>query len=258
MPTPSHRGPQSRRRDPTRERAAHGALDRGAPPILRALILLLAGASLLAPGPARAGVTFYTDESAWTAAVSAAAVEPFDTTAANLAKADQLAGAPVQDEDLGSWLRFRAQDTGLCGHFTLHAIEPGAHLVFEDGEPSPAVFPANTISIGDIDDHEDDDFRITFPTESFHAVGFFLVDNAQDPGESLTAYGPKGPLGTLDGASIPDSSGGGSTFVGVVADETLSVLRFEEAASGDDVAIRDLRSAFWKGGVRTRIRFGGC
>ena len=60
--------------------------------------LYLAGT--LAATEAGAAVTFYTDEAAWTAAVDAAAVDSFDTTAANLALADEL-----EDPEL----RFRAR-----------------------------------------------------------------------------------------------------------------------------------------------------
>jgi hypothetical protein len=78
---------------------------------------------------AQAAVTFYTDEAAWTAAVDATAVDAFDTTPANVAQADELGGAPVQDEQLGAQLTFRAANTALCGGFTLHALEPGAVCV---------------------------------------------------------------------------------------------------------------------------------
>ena len=50
---------------------------------------------MLSAGGAPAAVTFYTDEAAWTAAVNAVAVDSLDTTAANLALADELPlGAP--------------------------------------------------------------------------------------------------------------------------------------------------------------------
>ncbi|MCI0636227.1 MAG: IPTL-CTERM sorting domain-containing protein, partial [Actinobacteria bacterium] len=186
-------------------------------------------------------LTFYTDEAAWTAAVNAAAVDSLDTTAANVALADEVGSPPAQGEALGPQLTFRAASTGLCGSFTLRALQAGAGLTFDDGEPNPPLFPADGLSIGDVDDFENDDFQLGFPTGSFFAIGFFLVDNTQDAGESLRVFGSGGLLGTLAGSSIPDSSGGASTFVGVVSPVPLVSIRFDEDAGGDDVAIRDLR-----------------
>ncbi|MGH0030534.1 MAG: FG-GAP-like repeat-containing protein [Myxococcota bacterium] len=196
-----------------------------------------------AAGPAGAGVTFHTSQAAFDADADAAIVDVFTTDATSLALADELALAPAQDEALGATLTFDAANTGLCGSFVLEALESGAGFTFEDGEPSPAIHPAGTVSVGDIDDFEDDDFRIAFPTDAYFAVGFFLVNNTQDAGEALRVYGRRGPLARLSGASIPDSSGNGSTFVGVVADEPITRVVFDEDALGDDVAIRDLRLA---------------
>ena len=191
--------------------------------------------------PVRAAVSFHTDAAAFDADADAATVQVFVTDAAGLALADELAVAPLQDEALGATLSFDAANTGLCGSFVLDALEAGAGLTFEDGEPSPAIHPAGTVSIGDIDDFEDDDFRLFFPGNDFFAVGFFLVNNTQDVGESFRVYGHRGLLAILDGASIPDSSANGATFVGVVADEPITQVVFDEDALGDDVAIRDPR-----------------
>ena len=80
-------------------------------------------------------------------------------------------------------------------------------------------------------------------------MGLFLVNNTQVGSESFSAFGSGGLLGTLGGASIPDSSGNGSTFVGVVASEPLVSVHFDEDPSrfdppgpaADDIAIRDFR-----------------
>ena len=72
-------------------------------------------------------------------------------------------------------------------------------------------------------------------------MGLFLVNNIQVGSESFSAFGSGGLLGTLPGNSIPDSSGNGSTFVGVVASEPLVSVRFDEGAAANDIAIRDFR-----------------
>ena len=206
----------------------------------RALRGLLTALLLLAPVPAaRAAVQFYTDEAAWTAAVNAAGVDALDTSAANVALADEVASPPGADAQLGAQLSFRTTSTALCGSFTLQTLQPGAGFTFDDNEAGAAWDAA--LSVGDIDNYEDDDFRLSFPTGSFYAVGLFLIDNAQDAGESLRVFGRGGLLGTLGGASIPDSSEDASTFVGVVATEPIESVRFDEAADADDIAIRDFR-----------------
>ena len=97
------------------------------------------------------------------------------------------------------------------------------------------------LSVGDIGDSTDDDFQISFPSDSFHAVGFSLVDNAQDAAESLRVYGRNGLIGVIAGTSIPDSSGDGRTFVGLTAAEPIARVHFDEDAGADDIAIADLR-----------------
>ena len=64
-------------------------------------------------------VTFYTDEATWAAAVNPALVTSFDTSAANIALADEVQSAPSSNEQLGPFLTFDQSNTGLCGSFTL-------------------------------------------------------------------------------------------------------------------------------------------
>jgi hypothetical protein len=153
--------------------------------------------------------------------------------------ADEVASPPGSNAQLGAQLTFRVANTGLCGGFTLQSVQSGAGFTFDDDEAGAAWDAA--LSVGDVGDFQDDDFRLTFPTASFHAVGLLLVDNTQDAGEGFRVFGRGGLLGSLSGTSIPDSSGDGTTFVGVVATEPIEGVRFDEDAGSDDVAIRALR-----------------
>jgi hypothetical protein len=150
-----------------------------------------------------------------------------------------VASPPGSNAQLGAQLTFRVANTGLCGGFTLQSVQSGAGFTFDDDEAGAAWDAA--LSVGDVGDFQDDDFRLTFPTASFHAVGLLLVDNTQDAGEGFRVFGRGGLLGSLSGTSIPDSSGDGTTFVGVVATEPIEGVRFDEDAGSDDVAIRALR-----------------
>jgi len=206
------------------------------------LLALLGAVALLALGPAtaRAEVSFYTDSAAWNAAVGAAAVESFDTTPANLALADELVAPPGFNQSMGTQLTFRAPNTGLCGGFTLRALEPGATLVHQD-LAGGAFWGSGTVSIGQTDSFDDDDFAMSFPTDSFFAVGFYLVDTTTASSEWFRVYGAGGQIGALNGNDIPSSSPfPGSVFVGAVATEPITSVRFDESSDTDDIAIRDL------------------
>ncbi len=197
--------------------------------------LFLFGALSIASSAA-ADVQFFTDVAVWDAAVAA---QSFDITASNLEQTRELTSPPGPDAQLGARLTFGVAETGLCGTFTVETLEAGAGLTFDDDE-APAGWDS-ALSVGDVADYTNDDVRLTFPAEAIHAFGFFLRNNTQDAGESFRAYGRGGLLGTLPGSAIPDSSGHGLSFVGVLADEPLHSVRFDEDAGPDDVAILDFR-----------------
>ena len=82
-----------------------------------------------------------------------------------MALADEQASPPGANEDMGSQLTFPASSTGLCGGFALQPVESSATLVYSDDG-----LPVDTVSIGESDTFQDDDFRLVFPTGSFFAV----------------------------------------------------------------------------------------
>jgi hypothetical protein len=137
-----------------------------------------------------AQVTFYTDMTAWLAAVTNTETFPF--TASNVQKADEVTSLPGNNAQLGSALTFAANNTGLSRSFTLQALQSGANLVYNDTEfGSPLSFGTNTISIGDIDNHENDDWQVTMTSgPALTAFGFDLLDNAANAGELFSVYGP--------------------------------------------------------------------
>jgi hypothetical protein len=99
-------------------------------------------------------VTFYTNQTAWEAAVTT--FETFAFTANDVAKADEVTSPPGNNTLLGPTLTFASTNTGLCCGFTLQALESGANLVYNDGD-----LPQPSISIGKGNIHEDDDWQVT-------------------------------------------------------------------------------------------------
>jgi hypothetical protein len=109
---------------------------------------------------ALADATLYTSLAEWEA--NAGPTEVFQTTAAAIGSANELTGAPGANRAVGSTLTFDAEATGLSRSFRLEAID--ATFTFDDDEGAGNLpnFD-NALSVGDIDDQENDDwsFRVT-------------------------------------------------------------------------------------------------
>lgn len=120
--------------------------------------------------------------------------------------------------------------------FTLQTLQPGANFTFDDDEGAGNV-PSfdNALSIGDIDNHENDDFRLSLPAgTTAMALGFQLNDSNGAAGESLRLLDSGG--GTIQ--TIPlDGTPDGNSFIGFIASTPVAGFEFNEDAGGDDVAI---------------------
>ena len=91
-------------------------------------IIAAAGAAVLAAGPATASTTFFTDFSNWQAATGS--FETFETTASNVALANEVTSTPTYNTQLGQTLTFDSSNTGLDTSFTLQHIEQGSSFGF--------------------------------------------------------------------------------------------------------------------------------
>lgn len=180
---------------------------------------------------------FYSSLAAWLAAIGSSEYDRLPTTAAYLAQADEVAAPPANNTELcgaanpSCTLSFPRESTALCRDFEVQAFQG---ITFNDSESSGVVWP-DALSIGDIDNGENDDFEIRIPDATpLYAAGFTLVDNTAEAGESLTVIGQSGAvLGRLDGTAIANG------FVGVVSSEPIASLYFDEHPGGDDIAIQD-------------------
>jgi PKD repeat protein len=192
------------------------------------------------------------DQAAWEAAAGGE-ILTFDTTAANVGLATELGAPPVPgaflcgspDTPVASCqLHWEALNTGLCRDFTLRSLEAGGGITF-DNSVERGGFPAwqDALSIGDINDHPNDDFEISFGAgDAVYAFGFHFVDNQREGHEGLTVYGPGDEvLGILPGNAAPLSDGNQAAFVGIVSPLPIVRVVFDEATDDDDIAIRDFR-----------------
>ena len=197
--------------------------------------------------PLPADAEFFTNESAWRAAVDALDDETptffdeFDTTAGNLGTANQLLGAPAVNSDVCGGnpsdcrLTFETINTDLCRRLELRVPDP--LLTFSDTNEGGSAF-SNSLSPGDINNYEKDDFEVLFPDPiGTFAAGFSLIGNSFTPNESLLAMGMNGEtLGVLNGADIP----GGTSFLGVISSRPIGALWFAEDPDANDLGFRDI------------------
>ncbi|MEM6638558.1 MAG: dockerin type I domain-containing protein [Pseudomonadota bacterium] len=196
------------------------------------------------PGPSgvpnACDIKFFTDEAAWLAELEGQA-ESFDTTATNVGAATELLDPPSANEQLcrpnsteGCRLTFAPNATGLCHGFTLTV---GEGITFDDNEfPSSVV---NALSIGDVDNGENDDFLITMHSgPKTEGIGFTLLNNDSNSGEQLTVFGENGVvMRVIDASQIPT----GDSFVGIVSESPITQIFFDEDDTGDDIAISNFR-----------------
>jgi hypothetical protein len=191
-------------------------------------------------------------EAAWAAAAGGQTLT-FDTTAANVGLATELGAPPEPGGQLcgppgtpvaSCLLSYAAANTQLCRDFGLRSLDAGGGITFDDSaERGGSAAWQDALSIGDINDYSNDDFELGFGAgQPVHAFGFHFVDNQREPYESLRVYGPGDELiAVLPGNAAPLSDGNLSAFVGVVSPVAITRVVFDEAADGDDMAIRDLR-----------------
>lgn len=189
-------------------------------------------------------VTFFTNEAAWLAAVQG--VEQLTTNPAGVDTANEVAGPPAQNDSLPGLLTFNAANTGLSRSFTVQTLETNALFTFSDGEASP-VFPGflNALSVGDIDNFENDDWRVTLTGgPAAFAFGFSLGDNGDSSGSATDQFTVYDELGVVMGSLTGTPSSVDSfAFLGFVSDQPFRSVSYDDDAGGDDIAIADFRFA---------------
>ncbi len=207
-----------------------------------------------APGIATAAATLYTNLSTFNSATNFAA-EVFITNDENVGKAEDLELQPgveslgpntirigTEDPDTGQEsLTYLREDTGLFYSFRFTATGDVPIITFDDEEGAGNIEAFdNALSPGDIDDGEDDDWRIRLidPIAPMRAFGFELRDNNGSADEKILLWNAEGnEVGYIDlgNYNLPT----GNVFLGVVSDEPFVEIRFDEDAGGDDIAVAD-------------------
>jgi hypothetical protein len=126
--------------------------------------------------------------------------------------------------------------------FTVEALQPGAEFTFSDSESGIPLFDfENALSVGDIDNFEDDDWQLRLlDSASMTAFGFEIRHSRFGPDEAITLYSGDQVIGTVDLSSLP-ASGNDNYFIGITSDVPFDSIGFDEDTDGDDIAIADFR-----------------
>ncbi len=201
------------------------------------LILLLVGLASISQAvwQTSGDVTIYTNRANWEAALSGETIQNFQTTSANLLKADEVSSAPGSNGLLGDTLTFDKANTGFNRSFKLWASQAN-NLVFNDNE-GDAIFRTDVLSVGDVGNDENDNFYFNIlGGETVSAAGFDIFDN--NFGDNETFRVRIGTTVLADFNTDPLVGGSGSTmFLGIISTTEFDELWFNESTDADDMAV---------------------
>lgn len=186
------------------------------------------------------GVTAYTNQANWEAAVAAnnRIVQTLETTAGNVALADEVATPPGENEHIGNTLTFDKANTGFDVSIELKATQ-ATNFTFNDNE-GHAIFRSNALSVGDVNNDENDNFLFTILGGStVNAAGFSILDNNFGGDEELRVRIGDTVLASFDTDSLTGGTGS-SLFLGVVSTTAFDELWFDESTDGDDMAVSNI------------------
>jgi hypothetical protein len=175
----------------------------------------------------------FTNEAQWRDQVLGGGFElhEFDTTSANVSLSNEVGSNPGKNIELGSPLTWEAANTGFPFEFVLTAAE--GHITYWDTEG----FGSNTLSIGDIDNWQDDDFGIEMTGTQVYALAFVIGDNGDTAYEDLSVW-----AATDTGEEyLQQFPRGYKGFVGLISPVPLRRIEYNEDSGGDDIYVAAFR-----------------
>lgn len=164
----------------------------------------------------------------------------FTTNGTNVALANEVTGPLGSNVHLPARLTYPGSNTGYPFNFYVQALQSGCPypISFNDSEFDET----NLLSIGDVDNCEDDDFEIGVSTDDDNtyvfAIGFYLGNNGLESSETLEVFNGSSKVKEFTYTSLPQSSAG-EIFVGVVSTVPITRIMYNEGAGTDDIYIKD-------------------
>lgn len=182
-----------------------------------------------------AGTIFFTDESLWLNSVSSP--EIFLTSSTNLTSAIEITIEPGFKSFLKNQLTFDSSNTGLSIDFSLSTVQPDAQLLYDD-HPYHLPVWQDSLSIGQINHYEDDDWEINILSNSINAFGFDLVGN-HGGDDSISFFDSQDNL--ISSFTDLPAPGDYISFIGVITDDSISRIFYDDDSGYDDIAIANFR-----------------
>ena len=163
----------------------------------------------------------------------------FYTNQKNLELANELTAITGGNLNIGRVLTFDSSVTHFP--FTFRLRTPYGGMVWNDQEMTLSD-EERMLSVGDVGNYENDDFVIEItewdPSYTIFGVGYILADNIAQSYEGHTIS--MANVDTTVFFCCPPNNPGLNNFVGVICDETIKSLYFNENSSGDDIFVRDI------------------
>ena len=180
-------------------------------------------------------VTFFLKETDWLAECDE--LESLATTQDITALADEAAVVRSNSHALlGSKLSWKAENTKLQRTVRLRAMESGADLSLKAASGGGLQW-----NVGEDQQHENDDWEFAILTgPEVTAIGFKLVHNNNTVGEKFGVFNATGQLiAVMPAQMIP--MGSGKEFIGIISEEPISHIRFDEDDGADDIGVADFQ-----------------
>lgn len=193
----------------------------------------------------------FLNESEWKAAMDSLAPSyrliELPTTADTLVMADSVDSPPGHNGVLPPLLMFDSVNTGYPFSFFLRAPQAPQFTFYDmEGSPLDNAFPgdqARSLSVGDVNDWENDDFEFQVPEwrpgTALFGFGITVGDNSNESGEFTEAFATGGLSVKWGRDRCVPSSPGTPGFLGVISTRPLTRVFFNERSTGDDIFIRD-------------------
>jgi len=194
--------------------------------------------------------SLFTDLTSWEAMVNNS--ELFETTAGNIAQADEVSSVPGPNAKIGPLLTFQSANTGLTRGFAVESLQAAgstaleAGFTFNDQEAGyDTTAYVNALSVGDINDFEDDDWSFALLNGAgISAFGVDLRHHRFEAGESISFYSGGLFKYTMDLTPLTSPADSNvNSFVGITTDFVFDKVVFNEDPGSDDIGIANFRMA---------------
>ena len=124
----------------------------------------------------------------------------------------------------------------------LRADQGGATLVYRDREGNNLQFASygtEILSVGDVNNKENDDFTYSFLDDNVYGFKMEVVDNNKKSGEGFVVTLKDGTTSTFGVNSYLSSISGVDTYGFVTNGAAIASIKFNESSDGDDMGLRD-------------------